>query len=228
MESAKGRLLHQQALAAQEKGDFLAALKLIDEALAIYIEEGDILGAAEVLALEVLTFRHLYEKTGKPEFLDLAEISATKSVKMAQKTGKPEAMAIPLHTLGKVLEDLEKWSEAAQTQEQALMIMQNNQPAFGAEIRVHLFADKYQGGDRGAILGLDEAIAQLDQDKTEPRFERDVWLSGGYMTKAKILKSDNPAAASEALAKAKQIIIANPELILRKQQLERLEKEFTA
>src|SRR3989344_8015610 len=36
MQSEKGRALHQEALDAQEQGDFLVALKLEDEAMVVY------------------------------------------------------------------------------------------------------------------------------------------------------------------------------------------------
>lgn len=234
MDSEKGRQLHKQANIAMEEGDFLAALKFTDEALAVYVEEGDIFGAAEVLALQVLTFRHLWEKSGKKEFLDLAEVSATKSVRMAEKSGKPEAVAVPLHTLGKVCEDLGQWPEAAEAQQKALDIMtrtppeRHNRPAFLAEIRTHLYADQYRAGDKGALFGLNEAIAALEADSTEPRYNRDVWLSGGYINKAKILKTDDPAEARGALDEARKIIEANPELKLRKEQWEKLAKDFSA
>ncbi|MBI1871987.1 tetratricopeptide repeat protein [Candidatus Collierbacteria bacterium] len=232
MESQRARQIHLLEEQAREKGEFTEALKFAEEALVAYVEDDDLLGAAEVLAAQVLIYRHLFEKTEKKAFLLLAEVAATKSVRMAGESGQPEALAIPNHTLGKVYEDMGKWQEAVAAQQKAIEITtttppaSHNRPAFLAEIRTHLFADKYMAGDKSALTGLDEAIVALEGETVELKYNRDVWLSGGYMSKAKVLKADNPAMAKEAMQKAKAVIDANSELTLRKQQWEKLAKEI--
>lgn len=234
MESQKGRKIHGLALSAQERESFLEALKLEDEAMVAYQEDRDASGFSEIQAMRVLTLRHLYRKTGYKGYLLLARHSAEVGVEIAEESGLPEALAIPMHTLGKVYEDLEKWPEAAMAQQKAIDIMTNTPPAshnrlaFLAEIRLHLYADEYMAGDKEALLGLDEAIVTLENDTAEPRYNRDVWLSGGYMSKAKILKVDNLNEARAAMQKAKAVIDANTELTLRKQEWEKLSKEISA
>lgn len=229
MESQRGRQSHGLAEQARERGEFVESIKLLDEALMAYVEDGDLPGAAEALSSQVLAWRHIFEKTGKKGFLLLAETAATKSVAIAKESGSPEALAIPFHTLGKVLEDLGRWQEAADSQQKAVEVMEktpperHNRPAYLAEIKGHLYVVKYMAGDKSALTGLDEAILVLEGDNVEPKYNRDVWLSGQYMSKAKILKTDNPAASAEAMQKAEAIIEANPNLTLRKQQWEKSE-----
>ena len=61
---------------------------------------------------------------------------------------------------------------------------------------------------------------------------KNVWLSGGYMSLAEMLRSDDPEAAKTYLAKAKEFITDDPRLAVRLKQWKALKKileggEFT-
>lgn len=233
MESTKGREIHALAEHAREGGKFEDALKHLAEARYAYIMDGDLLGASESLSSEVFTYLHLAEQTGKTEFKLLAEISAMQAIKMAEMSNQPEALAIPYHTLGKVQEDLGEWSEAVDAHQKAIEVMQknpperHNRPAYLAEINSHLYQDRYMAGNKDALSGIDQAIEVLEKNEgNEPKYNRDVWLSGAYMRKARVLRTDNPEVAKEAMLKAKAVIDANPDLGLRLKQWEKVANEF--
>ncbi len=232
VESVEGRKLHAEAEHLREGGSIQEALLKIRSAQFSYIKDGDLLGLAEALASEVLAYRHLGEGTGHKEYLDFALRAARLSVEFAEKSGQKEALALPYHTLGKVLEDLNNWEEAKTYQEKAIGVMinnpppQHNRPAYINEMRIHWLSDRYMCGEKEALSELDKVLAELEADQTEPKYNRDVWLSGGFMSKATILKNDNPVGARKAFVKAGEIIKSNPDLKLRREQWDRMAREL--
>lgn len=232
MDSKEGRQIHAEAEHLREGGKLEEAIVVIKRAEVVYIRENDLLGAAEALASEVLVWRHLGEREGKKEFLMFAEMAAKLSVEMAEKSGLKEATALPYHTLGKVYEDLGKWTEAAVAQSRAIEVMisnpprQHNRPAYINEMRIHWLVDRYMGGEKDVLPELNKVLAELESDIAEPKYNRDVWLSGGFMSKAKMLKSDNPEEARKAFLKAGEIIKSNPDLKLRREQWDKMAIEL--
>jgi len=83
----------------------------------------------------------------------------------------------------------------------------------------------YKNGEKEALGDILAAISELEATN-EPKFNKDVWMSGGYMRLAELLKDEDLAKAQEYLQKAKEIIDANPELVLRKGQWEKLAQNF--
>lgn len=232
MESIEGRRIHAEAEHLREGGNLEEAMATIKKAQMTYVKENDLLGVAEALASEVLIWRHLGERENKSECLMFAEMAAKLSVEMAEKSGSKEALALPYHTLGKVLEDMEKWEEAKNAQKKALEVMENNppekhnRPAYVNEMKIHWLADRYMCGEKEVTAELDEVLIALEADAAETKYNRDVWLSGGFMSKASILKNDNPDEALKAFTRAGEIIGANIDLKLRKKQWNSRAAEF--
>lgn len=232
VESIGGRKLHAEAELLREGGNIQEALLKIRSAQFAYISDGDLLGLAEALASEVLAYRHLNEKTGHKEYLDFALRAARLSVEFAEKSGQKEALALPYHTLGKIYEDLGNWTEAVSAQAKAIEMMtnnppqQHNRPAYINEMKIHYLSDRYMCGEKEVIVELDKVLAELEADRAEPKYNRDVWLSGGFMSKATILKNDNPEEARKAFVKAGEIIKSNPDLKLRREQWDRMAIEL--
>jgi hypothetical protein len=83
----------------------------------------------------------------------------------------------------------------------------------------------YQNGDKSALERAESALHELE-NADEQKYEKDVWMSGGYMKIAEAIYPDDAGRAKEYLSKAKQIIDENPDLKLRKLQLEKLEPKF--
>lgn len=233
IESPTARELHSQSEHQREGGDLEGALLTLMSAQSAYIKAGDPRGLSECLASEVLAYRHLSERSGHKEYLDFALRAAKLSVDFAEKSGQKEALALPYHTLGKIYEDLENWPEAVNAQAKAIDAMTNNppqehnRPAYINEMRVHWLADRYMSGEKEVIGDLDKVLDALESDTVEPRYNRDVWLSGGYMSKATILKDDNPDEAKKAFVKAGEIIKANSDLRLRKDQWNKKASSFS-
>jgi tetratricopeptide (TPR) repeat protein len=225
----QSQIILKNAEASREKEDFLAALKYTDEALVAFSEEGNGLEFAEILASRFLTLRHLFEKTGNRNYMIIAKQDVLASVEIAKKCGDQKALAIPLFNLGKAYETLEEYKKAVDIYQEAIINMQNN-PAEGhkskaelQEMILHLSFAQYKSGDKTATDRLEEALKTLEAE-TEDKYKKDVWLSGGYMDLAEILASSSPAKSQEVLNKAEGIINANPELTIRKRQLEALKK----
>ncbi len=230
MES-EGRIIHGQALKARESGDFLGALQHIDKALIAYQEAGDVLGMAESLSDRSLTLRHLYQKTNDKNYLILVIHSALAALELAQSSGQAEALAIPLFNVAKGYEeqgDLNKAEEYyIEAVENIKSTLKNRhyRPAVIGDFEAHLAAVQVQLGDPSAISRLEKAAEDI-KSAEEEKYSKDVWLSGAYMKLATVSKDSDPTRAKEWLNKAREIIESNPDLTLRQEQLEKLEKTF--
>ncbi|MBI4036376.1 hypothetical protein HY386_00670 [Candidatus Daviesbacteria bacterium] len=248
MES-EGRRLHGLAEQARESGDFTRALELTDQATVSYQQGGDSLGFAEVQASRFLTLRHLFEKTDDKNYLILAKHTAMASVELAQASGDKQALALPLFNLAKAQETLGELPDAVATYQKAVENIINNPPephkraAIVADFKVHLETCAYKAGDKSALERAEKALVELeavpvlsDEDfeaggkklefNQEVAYNKDVWVSGGHMRIAEMLREDDPPQAKEHLQKAKEIIDANPQLKLRLAQWEKLATTF--
>lgn len=227
-----GRKIHGQAEQARESGDFGKALELTDQAMLAYQKAGDKLGFAEVQSSRFLTLRHLYEQTGDTAYLILAKHSAMASVELAEASGNNEALAIPLFNLAKAQETLGQLDEAVGAYRRAVANITNhpptvhNRPAVVADFKVHLATCEYKAGDKSALQLAEDALAQLESVDEISKYNQAVWVSGGHMRIAEMLREDHPAKAKDHLQQAKTIIDASPELKLRLGQWEKLAQTF--
>lgn len=231
MESTKGRQLHKQSLESQEKGNFGEALELSDRAMVTYQEDGDKVGFSEIQAMRFLILKHLYERTDDNSYMVLAKYSAMAGVELAEASGDKTALTIPYFNLAKTFEALGEYKEAVDGYKKAIINMEespaerHNRPSVIADFKGHLAICEYKTGDKTAIERALEAIEELRACEEE-KYTKDVWLSGGYMRLAEALKNDNREEARKYLDKAKEIIDANEELKLRKEQWEKLAESF--
>lgn len=227
----QSQILLKNAEDAREKEDFLGALKYTDEALLLLGEERNALDFSEILASRFLALRHLFEKTGDQNYMTLAKYTVLASVEIARESGRKEALAIPLFNLGKAYETLEEYEKAVNAYKEAIDNIKTNPPeghkgqAELQEMIIHLSFAEYKIGDKSALERLEIAIETLSKEE-EDKYKKDVWLSGGFMDLAELLKDENSTKAKEALDKAREIIDANPDLTLRKKQLEKLASKF--
>ncbi len=228
----KARNIHAQAEEAREGGNFTKALKLADKATVTYQEEDDHLGMAEVQGSRFLILRHLYFSTGDEGYFILAKHAAESSIEIAELVGDESALAIPHHNLGKLLDMEGNCSEAVVHYKKAISILKSNPPkeqgdvsGYIHEVETHLAISEYRNGDRTALERLQIAIDGV-QEKEKRGFERDVWVSGGYIEMADMLKDDDVDMAKEALDKAKEIIDANKDLSLLAKKWKELAASF--
>lgn len=224
----EGRIVHKQAELAREKGDFTEALEFTDRATVTYQRSGDLLGMAEVQSSRFLIFRHLFEQTGDPSFMVLATHSAQSSVEIARQSGDEQATVIPLFNLGKAQEAAGNISNAVSSYEEAVRVMETNPPvehnrtAVLQDMKVHLAVAQYKNGDKSALQRAEEATKTLEASDNPDNYEKDVWTSGAYMKMGEILRTDDPERSKQYFGRAREIIDANPNLTLRKAQLERV------
>ncbi|MBI3289766.1 tetratricopeptide repeat protein [Candidatus Microgenomates bacterium] len=213
---SQGKKLHGEAAHAREAGEHLKALQLADEAMLAYQQESNAAGFAEVLADRSIVLRHLAEETKDKNFLALAKAEMEASVQIAHSS-------LALYNLAKVEEALGEYSEAIKHYKEA--ISNQNSPAIIADYKVHLTTCEYKSGDKSALDRAEQAISELESSEEE-KYSKDVWLSGGHMRIAAMLRGDDPTKAREHLKKAKEIIDANLDLKLRKGQFDKLAATF--
>jgi len=231
MES-KGRQIHGEAANARERGESIESLKLTDEAIKAYQEEGDLLGLAEVLVDRSITFRHLYDASGDKNYLVIAKHEAQAGVEIARKSNQKEALPIPLARLANVQTDLGEFDEATKNYQEAVEAMssnppsQHNRPAVVVDMKAHLATTEYKSGDKSALERAEKALSELEQTD-EADYNKHVWVSGAHMRIAEMLINDDPQKAKEHLQKAKEIIDADPSLTIRAQQWEKLAQKFS-
>ena len=217
---SKGRKLHAKAAQAREKGNFRQSLDFNDKALFAYDDENDSLGFAETVACRSITLRVYARLHDNRRTLTLAKYEMMGAVAIARESENLEALAMPLYNLAKLQEDLGELRSAIATYKEAVENIKNNpperhnRPSILADMKIHMATCEYKAGDKTALERAEKALHELK--------EVDVWLSGAYMRIADMLKKDNPEKANEYLQKASAIIDANPKLILRKQQWEKL------
>ena len=231
IQPSEGRRIHALAEQAREKGDFLAALKHTDEAMMTYQAKGDRLGFAEVLSSRFLTLRHLFEQTGDRLFLITAKHTVMASVDIAKESGDKKALAIPLFNLAKAQETLGELPHAVASYREAVDSLSNNpsehhnNPAVLADFTIHLTTCEYKAGDKTALPKAESALSKFEAAAGVDEYTKDVWVSGGYMRFAEMLREDDPEKARTALQKAKDIIDAK-KLTLRAKQWEKLAATF--
>lgn len=232
MQSKKGRQIHEQALAAQERGDFLAALKLEDEAMIIYGEDSDEMGFSEIQAMRTLTYRLLYEQTGYEGYLIKAKHEATASVELAERSEDEYSLAVPLVGLGRIMADLSDFPHAAENFQRAVAILEkypegrHSRKSVIADYKVHLGVALYRSGDEAALSAAEEALEELAASTDASAYEKGVWLSGGHMKIAEAVNQVDHEKAVEHLRTAKKIIDSDEKLKLRLEQWNKLEERL--
>lgn len=227
-----GQEIHAQVEHTREAGDFWGSIKLAPEAIKAYIEEKNFGGLADVHGSISLAYRHLYRETKDQTFLVLAEGSATTGIEIAKINGLNNILARPTFNLAKVQEELGQFGEASETYEDAVNIFskfpqkEHNRTGVLADMKIHLYTCQYKAGDKSALPKTLEAVAELEKsdEKTVSKYNYDVWLSGAHMRIAEMLKNEDKDLAKKHLEKAKEIIDANSDLKIRKDQLNELTK----
>lgn len=228
MQKSNGRTLHAEAARAREEERFTESLTYNDAALFAYDKEKDSLGFSEGLACRSTTLRVYANLHNSKRILTLAKYEMMASVELARQSGAESALAVPLYNLAQLREDLGELNEAVNDYKEAIRYMQNsppedhNRPSVLANMKVHQSVCEYKAGDKSALERAKMAIQELEQVDEASRYNKDVWVSGGYMRLASAIKEDDPNEARLYLAKAKTIIEANPKLTLRMKQWQNL------
>lgn len=224
MRSERGREIHKQALDTQEKGNFLEALRLEDEAMIVYQEEGDEIGFSEIQAMRTLTYRHLHGRTGFVGYLVKAKHEAEASLDLAQRTGDEASLPIPLVGVARIMFDLGEYAHAAKNFDRAIALASKygERKSVIADFKVHFYVCLFMAGDRDALKGAEEALSELAMTNDASEYEKSVWMSGAHMKMAEAVNEIDHDRAMEHMRKAKQIIDGNDQLSLRLEQWNKL------
>lgn len=230
--STKGRDLHGQAAKARETEQFIDSLSLSDQSLFAYDADGDELGFSEGIACRSITLRVYANLHSSKRLLTLAKYEMMAAVDLARQSGKADALAVPLFQLANLQKELREFTEAVATYKEAVEKIESIPPqthdraSVKADFRLHLATCEYLNGDKSAKDRALEALKELESSDESDKYSKDVWVSGGYMHLAEALMSDEPDQAREYLSKAKEIIDANSDLILRSKQWSQLSEKF--
>src|SRR3989344_438009 len=235
---SEGRRIHGLAAKARERGESVEAVKLAEDAMAVYQKEGDALGFAEALADQFLSLRHIFDKTGDRKYLLRAKHSAMVSVEIAEESGDKSALAIPYFNLAKAQDSLDELQEAVSSYKKAVELIVSDppavhkvteRPAIVADFKVHLATCEYKqsfstnkAGDESALERAEAALADLESHPDIEGYNQHVWVSGGHMRIAEMLREVNPVKAKEHLQKAKDIIDSDQRLTIRLSQWQKL------
>lgn len=232
MNSGRGGRIHQQALEVQEKGNFLEALKLEDEAMVAYQKDNDGSGFSEIQAMRTLTYRHLYDQTGYEGYLIKAKHEAMAGVDLAERSGNEYSLAIPLVGLGRIMADLGEFVHAAENFKRAVAILEkypdekHSRKSVIADYKVHMYVSLYRAGDETALQLAEDALEELAATTDASEYEKEVWLSGAHMKIAEAVNPTDHERATEHMKVAKKIIDGDDKLKLRLEQWNKLEEKL--
>jgi len=185
---------HQQAEQSREYQDYQVALELAVDSEFSYDEAGDIIGLSEVQATKALTYRQLFKSSKTGYFLVLAKHAALAAVEIANNSGIKEALAIPVFNLAKVYEEIGELDQAIKLYEEALKHIADNPPvhqdreAVKLDFKAHLLIARLSNGERGIEAEIVETLNKIEADNKESKYNKNVWVSGGYLKMAEILK----------------------------------------
>lgn len=230
-----GHQIHMKAEQTRESGAADAAaqaLKLAHQSYIAYEIEGNKPGMAKALSSASIARRHRWQETGERSHLEEALGEQIRAVAIARESGERTAVAIPLFQLANVQEAMGNLSDAVATYGEAVdEITHNapesdNRPAVVANFKVHAATCAYKNGDKSALIRAEESLHELEAADEQDAYAKDVWVSGGYMRFADMLRGDNPTKARSSLQRAKEIIDANPALKKRKEQWRKLAATF--
>ena len=230
--SKAGRRLHALAEDARESGKFLEALEYTDQATLAYEKDNDLFGLAEIQSSRQSTFKHLYRTTGDKVFLILEKHAAEAAVEIARESGIKEAIGIPYHNLGKYYFEVEEYEKAAEAFKRAVENLTrysnsgHGRQSVVADIKGHQYAAEYHAGDKTALDRALDALGELKNAEEPNSYFKSAWLSGAHLRITEMVAQDNPELAKKHLEEARRIIKGDERLILRKDQLEKLEKSL--
>ncbi len=232
MQSEKGRALHQQALTAQDNGDYLAALKLEDEAMVTYQTDNDDAGFAEIQAMRLLTINMLGDKTGDQRYYVLGMHAAMASLDLAERAGVKQQVALAHGALGRAMDRAEKFEEAGNHFDQAIETLAattggHNRKAVIADFKNHAATSRMMAGKLDQEQVALAALSELEAAGDATDYEFKVWKSGGYMRLAAgMQKNGKIEEAKKYLAQAEEIARSDEALKVRREQIARMREKF--
>ena len=225
-------ILAQAVDALEHEQNTQRALELDQQAAQEAEQGGDLATAAEAKSHQALVLRRIYRQTDDHQYLDQSVQVARQSVELAKRLSDTGAWMMPLFKAASSYYAAGLAQEAVDAMDEAIQIMHTNPPATHDrpsvlhDMRIHREYFAYQAGDKGAIGRLEQAIDDLRSAGDPDIYALDVWASGGYLKAAEVLVDDDHARGLSNLMKARDIIAANPELVLRRSDWNALAERY--
>lgn len=215
--------LHQKAEELRETEKFKEALVVYDKVIEGYLSKENWAGVADALQGKVLTYKHLYARNNKKEYLEMA-IGCAKSSFEIVKIYKIEKMKASVNfRLGDVFRLKNDFKKAVLYFSKAYRLVKDNKER--GDYLYHLGEALYKSGEK--TLGkrkINEGIKLIKKDKKKiDPYIYHVWLSGANMRMAQIyFLEKNKLQFEKYIKRARKIIEKDERLIIRKKQFEEI------
>lgn len=226
--AASGEMLRRQADVLREEGKTLDALNLYNQALVSYQQKHDYNGILSVLCGRLISWQHLFNHEEDKVYAILARKEAESMLAIAEAYDIHDRDYLIHFLFGKSCIFLKDFASAETEFKQAIDLYPLDNAEKGDWL-AHLGEAIYKNGrkeegERVILEGVQQIQAHQDG---EDSFKINAWISGGYLRLAKILISDQKIEQAKIyLSKGEAIVLKDPRLVIRKQQLEILKKKM--
>lgn len=217
---------HQQADILREEGKTLEALNLYNQALVDYQQKRDYHGVLGVLCGRLISWQHLFNHGEDKVYAILARQEAESMLAIAEGYDIHDRDHLIHFLFGKSCLFLKDFHGAEIEFKKAIELFPHDNAEKG-DWMAHLGEAIYRNGQKeeGERLIL-EGVQQIEAHNDIDSFRIHVWVSGAYLRLAKILIDDNIEKAKIYLNKGEEIVLSDPRLVIRKQQLEILKNKL--
>ena len=216
---------------AREHRKYDKALSCFDRAIRIAGSEGENVAMMAALSHRALVWKHLFEQTGRRNFLELtkADSEAGLAVAKSDKSVPAEVTAPLLLRLGDYYRLMRDRELALSYYHQALDVVSKSSPGKVAEYESHYALALIEKGQvkKGFML-LSECLQAIQADQSYRPFHRLIVESGIWLRMAEAYKGKNPAAYEKALTEAEKLaktLKIKHKMPMRLVQVENLRRE---
>jgi len=218
--------LQIEATILREEGSTLEALNLYNCALVEYQKEHNYSGIIDVLCGRLISWQHLFNQEEDKTYAILARQEAEAMRNVANHFEIHDKDYLIHFLFGKSAIFLKDFAEAEKEFRKAVELYPDANVEKGDWL-AHLGEALYCNGNREeGIITVLQGIEYIQKNAKEvDQFKINVWLSGAYLRLVKILIDDGKFEEAKIyLQKGEEIVLNDPTLVIRKQQLEKLYK----
>jgi tetratricopeptide (TPR) repeat protein len=218
--------LHQQAAALRESGQSAQALATYEQALIDYLTSDQHELIINVLLEKVIVYKHIWQRKNQTWYLDLTELTLALAKKWAATVPITlEQQALVSFQGGEVALLQNDTALALREYQSALDVLPNDH-AYRGNCLYHLgFAQALAGQAEQGLAQIHRGIEHLTAAKGLEEHTKRVWLSGAWLRLASVQAwRGKTTEALEAYQQAETIVISEPLLVVRQQQMEKVKK----
>lgn len=212
----------------REEGKTLAALNLYNEAIINFQQKHDYSGVLKALGGRLISWQHLYNHGEEKVYAILARKDAESMLVISQEYNLHDSDPLIHFLFGKSCIFLKDFACAEMEFQKAVQLYAKDNSEKGdwlAHLGEAIYKNgKPEEGEKIILAGIQQIQAH---QKEEDSFKINVWTSGAYLRLAKILVLDNKVdQAKKYFSKGEEIVLNDPRLVIRKQQLEIILKKI--